>query len=214
MRRFRAHAERDLRAWGMLPEPSLSMMVEEVRAETGAGPGPVAIDDARLAAFLEAHPEHPDLLEMSIRRAIKSAGTPDAATLDRLRTYARVRPVDPWPHRELARAALAAGDGAAAIPHLEFIDAREGSDPSFALELARLERARGDRRKALGHATKAARIDAYTPATREFAAALAVEAGNLQAARLHVQALGFLEPDEPRHQARLARIDELIAGAR
>jgi tetratricopeptide (TPR) repeat protein len=214
MKRFQAHAERDLRAWGMLPEPSLSMMVEEVRAETGAGAGPVSIDDARLAAFLDGHPEHPDLLEMSIRRAIKAAGTPDAATLDRLRAYARVRPVDPWPHRELARAALAAGDGAAAIPHLEFIDAREGTDPGFALELARLERARGNRTKALTHATKAARIDAYTPSTREFAAALAVEAGDLQAARMHVQALGFLEPGEARHQARLARIDELIAGAR
>jgi hypothetical protein len=31
---------------------------------------------------------------------------------------------------------------------------------------------------------------------------------------MHVQALGFLEPGEARHQARLARIDELIAGAR
>ena len=214
MRRFRVHAEQDLRSWGMLAEPSLASMVEDVRAETGAGPGPVSIDDARLVALLEAHPEHPDLLEMSIRRSLKAVATPDAVTLERLRTYARVRPVDPWPHRELARAALAAGDGAAAIPHLEFVDAREGTDPSFALELARLERARGNRAKALAHATKAARIDAYGPSTREFAAALAVEAGDLQAARLHVEALGFLEPGEARHRARLARIDELIAGTR
>ena len=212
MRRFEEHAERDLRGWGMLAEPTMAAFGDEVRAETGAGPGPVPLDDARIAALLERHPGHPDLLEVRIRRSLRDGAAPDAATLERLRSYAAARPVDPWPHRELARAALAAGDAAAAVPHLEFVDARTEDDPSIALELARIERARGDRARALAHATKAARIDAYTPATREFAAALAVEAGDLQAARLHVVALGALEPGEPRHRKRLERLDAMISG--
>lgn len=214
MRRFGEHAERDLAAWGMLPDPPLAAIVEEVRAETGAGPGPLALDDARVESLIARHPGHPDLLELGIRRATKGGLAPDARTLGRLRDYAAARPVDPWPHRELARAALAAGDAEAAIPHLEFVDARTEDDPSIALELARLERARGRRDRALAHATKAARIDAYSAATREFAAALAVEAGDLEAARLHVVALGALEPAEPRHRARLERLDAMISGHR
>ncbi len=210
-RRFEAHAERDLAGWGMLAEPTMAEFSDEVRAETGAGPGPVPLDDARIEALLVRHPNHPDLLEVAIRRALKGGVAPDAATMDRLRAYAAARPVDPWPHRELARAALAANDAAGAIPHLEFVDERTDDDPSIALELARLERARGNRVRALEHATKAARIDAYSASTREFVAALAVEAGNLDAARMHVVALGALEPGEERHLKRLERLDAMIS---
>lgn len=211
MSRFEAHAERDLAAWGMLAAPTMAEFSDEVRAETGAGPGPVPLDDARIDALLAKHPGHPDLLEVAIRRALKGGASPDAVTLDRLRAYAAARPVDPWPHRELARAALAANDAAGAIPHLEFVDARTDDDPAIALELARLERGRGNRARALEHATRAARIDAYSASTREFAAALAVEAGNLEAARLHVVALGALEPGEERHRKRLERLDAMIS---
>jgi tetratricopeptide (TPR) repeat protein len=211
MRRFEAHAERDLSAWGMLAEPTMAEFSDEVRAEIGAGPGPVPLDDARIDALLARHPNHPDLLEVAIRRALKGGALPDATTLDRLRAYATARPVDPWPHRELARAALAANDAAGAIPHLEFVDQRTDDDPAIALELARLERARGNRTRALEHATKAARVDAYSASAREFAAALAVEAGNLDAARMHVVALGALEPGEERHRKRLERLDSMIS---
>ncbi|MFM1935633.1 MAG: hypothetical protein RI990_592 [Planctomycetota bacterium] len=212
MRRFDGHAERDLRSWGMLAEPSMAILAEEVRADTpGAADGPVSIDDARLEAFLARHPGHPDLMEALLRRRITADSPISADNARMLREYAAARPVDPWPHRELARMALASDDPASAIEHLEYLDARESNDPAFALELARLERARGDRARALVHATKAARIDAYSPSTREFAAALAVEAGDLPTARLHVRALVALEPEEPRHRARLARIDEMLA---
>ena len=46
---------------------------------------------------------------------------------------------------------------------------------------------------------------------KKFVAALAVEAGDLPTARLHGRALVALEPEEPRHRARLARIDEMLA---
>ena len=213
MRRFRAHAERDLRSWGMLPEPPFAALVEGARepAAGGAGGAPlVSLDDARLGALLAEHPKHPDLLELWLRRRLKDGAAPDAEAAARLRAYAALRPADPWPHRVLAAAAREAGDDAAAVPHLEFLAAAADNDPGFALELARIERARKNLPRALEHATHAARIEAYDPSTREFAAAIAVEAGDLRAARMHIEALTHLEPDVDQHRRRLARIDEMI----
>ena len=57
-----------------------------------------------------------------------------------LERYAKARPVDPLPHRLLATLALShAGSGGAAesaIPHLEYLDAREQNSGSYAAELA------------------------------------------------------------------------------
>jgi Flp pilus assembly protein TadD len=131
--------------------------------------------------------------------------------LERLAAYSALRPIDPWPHRVLAKAALAAGDAAAAVPHLQVLDSYSDNDANFAMELARIERGRKNLKLALEHATKAARIRAYDPAAREFVAAIAVEAGDLQTARLHIQALTLLEPTVARHGQRLAKVDEMIA---
>ena len=195
----------------MLAEPSMARMVEEVRAETGAADGAVEIDAARLEALLAKHPAHPDLLELWLRRQLKGDAAPDARALERLAAYSALRPIDPWPHRVLAKAALAAGDPAAAVPHLQVLDSYSDNDANFAMELARIERGRKNLKLALEHATKAARIRAYDPATREFVAAIAVEAGDLQTARLHIQALTLLEPTVARHGQRLAKVDEMIA---
>ena len=211
MKRFADYAERDLRAWGMLAEPSIATMVNEIRAETGVADGAVEIDSVRLDALLAKHPKHPDLLELWLRRRLKGDASPDAETLGQLAAYSAVRPMDPWPHRVLAKAALAIGDSAAAVPHLEVLDERSDNDGNFAKELARIERARKNLPLALVHATKAARISAYDPAAREFVAAIAVEAGDLPTARLHIQALIFLEPTVDRHRQRLAKVDEMIA---
>ena len=100
---------------------------------------------------------------------------------------------------------------AAAVPHLEMLESNADNDAGPSLELARIERSRKNPAKALEHATRAARIEAYDPATREFAAAVAVEAGDLSSARMHIQALAALEPGVERHRTRLARIDEMIA---
>ena len=211
MKRFAKFAEADLRSWGMLAEPSMAMMVEEVRAEAGAAEGVVEIDAARLDALLAKHPAHPDLLELWLRRRLKGDAAPDALALDRLASYSALRPIDPWPHRVLAKAALASGDAAAAVPHLQVLDSYSDNDANFAMELARIERGRKNLKLALEHATKAARIRAYDPAAREFVAAIAVEAGDLQTARLHIQALALLEPTVARHSQRLQKVDEMIA---
>jgi predicted Zn-dependent protease len=212
LRRFRAHAERDLRSWGMLAEPPLAALVGDGQGGGDPAPSGVAqVDDARLAALLAEHPAHPDLLELWLRRRLRDGAAPDAAAEERLAAYSRLRPADPWPHRVLAAAARAAGDDAKARPHLEFLEAGTDNDAGPSLELARIARAAKNPPKALEHATRAARIEAYDPGTREFAAAVAIEAGDLPSARMHIQALTVLEPDEARHRARLARIDEMIA---
>ncbi len=57
---------------------------------------------------------------------------------------------------------------------------------------------------------RAVSIDPYRAELRELAAAIAIEAGRLDVARLHVRHLTLLEPDRPRHTKRLARIEELM----
>jgi hypothetical protein len=43
-------------------------------------------------------------------------------------------------------------------------------------------------------------------------AAIAVEAGRLDRARVHIEALVVLEPDRPLHKQRLERVQQLLAG--
>ena len=49
-------------------------------------------------------------------------------------------------------------------------------------------------------------IDPYDPELREYTAAMAIEAGDLETALLQVEALMILEPGQPRHQQRLDAI--------
>lgn len=209
---FLAWAKGKVRSWGLDVQPP----VEELLPTRDAAAAPLS--DEEVAALLDAHPEHPDMLEIAARRAIAAAdarpdgermiGERERALLERL---SRARPLDPWPHQRLAQDALERGNDAEATPHLEFLDARADDEPSFALELARIARAAGRARDALAHADKAARIDPYHAATRELAAAIAVEASDLAAARRHIAALVTLEPTVDRHRQRLARVDELLA---
>ncbi|MCA9290228.1 MAG: hypothetical protein KDA25_03810, partial [Phycisphaerales bacterium] len=104
---------------------------------------PVEITDARLATWIEAHPDHPDLRRLELERMIDRGETDGPAYLAALERYATLRPVDPYPHRRLALHYRDSATPEAAIPHLEELDAREQKTPVFALELARLYRATG-----------------------------------------------------------------------
>ena len=53
-------------------------------------------------------------------------------------------------------------------------------------------------------------MNPYRPENRELAAAAAIEARDLQAARRHIEALIILEPDEPRHVRRIEAINRLL----
>ncbi len=173
---------------------------------------PVELDEATLASLLQTHPDHPDLLELVVRRRLRAdpAITPEIEDL--LARYAAARPVDPYPHRVLARHLLDGDDPVLAIPHLVELDLRSVKDPSFALEIARLGRVSGDRETAHAAGERAARMNPYDPATRELAAACAIEARRFEDARRHIHSLTILEPDEPRHLKRLRAIERL-AGA-
>ncbi len=170
---------------------------------------PLAIGDDDLEAMLQEHPSHPDLLELRIRRGLK-AGVAEEEILELIDRYAKARPVDPFPHRVLARQALDGTEPETAIPHLKELDVRSVKDPSYALEIARLSRSSRDHDTALAAAERAARMNAYDPATRELAAACAIEAGELVAARRHIAALLVLEPGQVRHQRRLDAIERLL----
>ena len=171
---------------------------------------PVEMDDEVLQRFLEEHPNHPDLLELVIRRRLLANEELDDAVVELLDRYAEARPVDPYPHRVLARHHLQADDAEAVVPHLIQLDLRSEKDPGFALEIARQARRIGDRPLAFDAAERAARMHAYDPATRELAASCAIEAGRLEDARRHIAALAVLEPAQPRHGKRLLAIDRLI----
>jgi Flp pilus assembly protein TadD len=213
MQDFLEWAQSQVKSWGLAAEPDVATLLPA--REGGEGRAP--IDAATIAKALDAHPQHPDLLEIAARRAIAELDTkdPQARTLgererDLLLRLAMARPFDPWPHQQLARDALARDDAAAAVAHLEFLDARTDSEPSFALELARIAREQGNAAKAASHAERAARIDPYDPAMRELAASTAIEAGDMRAARRHIAALVTLEPSTARHRERLTRIDALL----
>lgn len=161
-----------------------------------------------------AHPDHPDVLEMSIRREIALAGgkaTP--SMIAQLERYAAVRPVDDMPRRELARLYLSMDDPAEqakVIPHLEYLDAREVYSTAYAVELARQYAAIGEWSLAAARADRATQVAPYDPSHRELAARMALKAGDLEAGRRHIAALVVLEPQHEPHKRRLERIEEIL----
>lgn len=176
---------------------------------------PVEISDEQLATWMDEHPDHPDLLELHLRRRIERLGenldASDAALIQLLERYAALRPVDPYPHKKLAQIWLNSDTPQRAIPHLEFLDVREEKSPVYALQLARLYRQEGDLDAALAKVTRGVNINPYHAGNREFAATIAMEARNYPIARRHIVALTLLEPDRPQHQKRLEAIEKLLA---
>jgi len=170
---------------------------------------PVKVDDAQVAAWLAAHPDHPDLLEMDLRRRIDKGEDP-ASLVPMLEHYARVRPVDPYPHRKLAQVHLAGPDPTQAIEHLEVLDVREEKTPVYAQRLSSLYREKGDVEAAYAKIMRAVGIDPYKASMREQAASLAIESGRFDDARVHLVALTLLEPERTRHQKRLERLEEML----
>jgi predicted Zn-dependent protease len=171
---------------------------------------PVEISDDMLMQWLGLYPDHPDLVELQIRRLIDEDGEPDPSHVALLERYAKLRPVDPFPHKKLAQIYLAGDTPALAIGHLEEVDVREEKSPVFAVELAELYRQSGQLDKALAKITRAVMMNPYDAPNRELAAAIAVEAGQLSVARQHIYALTILEPGRPQHQKRLETIDRKL----
>jgi len=232
-------AREDVRAWGMIPSPSIGeLRLEETLADTELRDAAIAEIGEIAASFaqrtsglagattqsvelikvtedlvdfwLALHPEHADLLELKIGYELKrSDGEPTIAMADLLAQYARARPVDPMPHTHLAKLYLGGDAPENAIPHLEYLDIREQYKPVFAAELARQYAAQGDWENAINKATRAVRISPYDGNYRELAAAIAIQSGDLARAEHHIEALTIYEPNIPQHSTRLDAIRAL-----
>jgi Flp pilus assembly protein TadD len=134
----------------------------------------------------------------------------DETLIALLYQYMERRPVDPYPHKVLARIWLASNTPQRAIEHLERLDLIEEHSTAFAVQLATLYREQGEADRALEKVMRAVRINPYNAPNRELAAAIAIEAGDLNTARMHIVALTLLEPDRPQHARRLEAIDTLM----
>ncbi len=106
----------------------------------------------------------------------------DERLIELLERYAAARPVDPMPHQNLARLYLDSDEPWRAIPHLEFLDARELLCGVRLVSLACTPR--GNREKAFEYATRATRR-AFDATNREIAAAASIQAGELRGRTPH-----------------------------
>ncbi len=243
-RDFQVWARGQAASWGMLPEPTVeTFLLEETLAHerarealstaladyaagaalalSGANetdvfePVLVPPSEAMVDRWLEAHPAHPGALELKIGYALRrSGGEPTDESAPIFERYAAARPVDPAPHRLLARLYLASDDPSVrsrAIPHLEYLDAREQQAPVYAAALARLAAEAGDLEAARARAERATTIAPFSAPLRELAAQVALMRRELDTARRHIAALVQIEPGRDVHQRRLDRVIELIA---
>jgi len=240
---FKVWARQQAASWGMLPEPSIEKLLldETEKDEAGRARLTQALDDyaqeasltlagAAMAGrfkpplldpteemvdgWLGRLGDHPDALELKIGfmlRESKGDVTEELAPI--LDRYAVARPVDPAPHRLLARYFLSQEDPATqakAIDHLVYLDAREQSTPTFAAALARLYAEQGELDKAKDKAERATHIAPFDASMRELAARVALLQHDLSRARRHIAALVALEPGRAIHKQRLNRLDAII----
>ncbi len=224
---FKGWARAQLIAWGMmLPEgtPSAREIVLELRnkAVPDAGDDTPADDEPdptleEVMRALSQHPNHPDLLRDAVRMQLDAKrNVVDGPLVDLLERYARARPVDPLPHRVLAKHYLSrASEGVAStgegIPHLEYLDVREQHSPEYAIELAKQYAALKDWTKASAKSDRAVGISPYDASIREFAAKIALQQGDVATAERHIWALTVLEPDRAIHRQRLEAVRKMKA---
>ncbi len=157
--------------------------------------------------LLEQYPDHPELITLQIGSEL--AGAEDTLTdrqIEILEHAITIRPTDPEPHKRLVRHYRASADDAdrlRAIPHLEYLDAREIHSPAYAGELALLYAHRGEHDKAILAALRAVAIAPFDADQRERAARVALIAENFELAKHQLESLIILEPDREIHQRRL-----------
>lgn len=203
---LRDHAQRVLR-WVMVPT-DYAPARQKPPAVPAVTPPLDLVPESVWDDLLVAYPVHPDVLEQAIRVKLRDRGdTEDVISL--LKRYLRTRPVDPMPHRELARIYLASNRADQAIEHLEALDVLDERDSTFAVELARLYRQSGHWDRAFDKALRAITMAPFNPSYRELAAAIAIQNGDFESARHQIEALLILEPNQPQHRKRLEALDRL-----
>lgn len=227
MERFKVWAKEQLRSWGMGErEPSIQDLLKEEAAKVSQAEGKTGVSklpDPTLAMvnrWLEKYPVHPDVLSLAVRMTLDEAdGKPNMDMVPLLERYAKARPVDPLPHKLMAKmyTARAAGEdwsrerAALAVPHLEYLDEREQNSVAYASELARAYQVLGDLDKAAAKAKRACIISPYDANLREMYATILLMRQELKPAEKQIVALTKLEPDRPIHAKRLEAIRKKLA---
>jgi tetratricopeptide (TPR) repeat protein len=218
-REFKEWARADLRRVGLLvPDetPTLTEMLDADRREAD-DPDSVRPDAAFLDRWRSRHPDHPQLAELGVALLLGERPDNEATVLEpelirALEDLARLLPVAEQPHSLLARHFLAGETPWLAIPHLEFLDAREQHAANFAARLARLYADRGEWSAAAAKAERAATIAPFDADAREFAARVALknaldgDRSRYADAERHILALTLIEPQVALHQQRLERV--------
>ncbi len=240
---FREWARDDARSWGMLPDQSFvellreesfadpvwqaqtEALLEKFALESGLAGNPaqallqlkiplLSPSMSVMDRMLERSPGHPDVLEIKINTLVgRNGGQATPSMIPDLEAYAKARPVDPMPHRHLARLYLNSANPQAAIEHLEYLDVREQHSPAYAVELSKRYAALGDWDRAWAKAIRATQIAPYNASHRELAAGMAIQRGDLEEAERLIQTLTVLEPRQEIHQTRLERIRAMRAEA-
>ncbi|MGP1310816.1 MAG: tetratricopeptide repeat protein, partial [Phycisphaerales bacterium] len=238
---FKEWAAEQVRAWGLAPSPSLTQLRLDSYAKSEVGrdvvaialrdlalrhgariaglPGietsglelpPPSLEDAR--AWLREHPDNADALHGFLELALaENGGVANDELAPILERYAEARPVDPMPHRVLARHYLASADPSRAIPHLEYLDAREQRTAAFAAALALRYEERSEYDLASAKAERATTIAPFDAELRETAARVALLRSDYETAERHIEALTRLEPERDIHRTRLERIRQIRA---
>lgn len=220
---FKVWARQECRTWGTLPPegmPTIPELIEaEMRKAPPAAPGESAAPAVEptpelVESWLVQHPKHPDLLRLAVGFELaEHNGEATELMIPMLERLAEARPIDHMPHKQLARLYLASSDPARAIPHLEFLDAREQYQTTFAAELARRYAARKDWENASIKAERAVCIAPFEAPIRELAATIAVQRQDFAAARRHIEALIAIEPDREIHKKRLEAVRQRAGAA-
>lgn len=154
-----------------------------------------------------------DAMEAAIRQRLEaSSGRVDDALATDLEAYAVARPVDPFPHRLLARHYLDRNP-VKAVEHLRWLDEREDKEATFAAQIAAILAQQGDFNGAWPSAERAVRVAPYSAANRELAALIAVQRKDWPSARGHLEFLAELEPDRDQHRKRLDALSRMEKGS-
>jgi tetratricopeptide (TPR) repeat protein len=227
---FRVWAGEQLVAWGVRLGPGVPGAKELVErammpgVKVGGGAGEAGVElveplspQQAIARALEEYPAHPELLAMAVEAGLQErGGVPDGSMVGLLERAAAAMPMDDRPRRALARLFLteAQADGESegvgrAIPHLEWLDAREVHSPAYASELARLYAERGEVEAARSKAMRVVRVAPFDADSRELAARVAIVAKDWDGARHQIESLMALEPDREIHKKRLAALEEM-----
>lgn len=232
--RFKVWAREQARSWGLVSKEGVPS-VRELRMLSSkikiVNPGEEAeadegesIDAAFIEKWLARYPQHPDLLEAAVDMAVsrtEGRATPESAEL--IEKYAAARPVDPKPHKLLARMYLdqakndpgsVAENAGRVVKHLEFLDQREQKTPAFAIELAKRYAAMGNTDLARQRALRATQLAPFAADVREAAALVAIQIKDLDMAERQLTALVRIEPTRELNARRLEAIRKMKADAK